>query len=77
MTEDNRGGTQVNIHEIKDHFQMIRKYEAEDVNELLDFVKKCYIHNEITVNDYFRLIYELESLGATSAKDDSTFVQTK
>jgi len=62
----------VNIQELKNHFQQIKKYEAQDANELLDFVKKCYIHNEITTCEYRNLVYELESLGAKTPELESS-----
>jgi hypothetical protein len=62
----------VNIQELKDHFQSIKKYEAQDVNELLDFVKKCYIYNEITTCEYRNLVYELETLGAKTPELESS-----
>lgn len=62
----------MNIQELKNHFQSIKKYEAQEVNELLDFVKKCYIHNEITTCEYRNLVYELESLGARTPELESS-----
>lgn len=49
----------------------MKKYEAQDVNELLDFVKKCYIYNEITTCEYRNLVYELETLGAKTPELES------
>ncbi|WP_338470053.1 YppF family protein [Niallia sp. XMNu-256] len=52
------------VHELKLKFLQIRKYLTEDVNELLDFTKKSYIHNEISIGEYRNLVRELENLGA-------------
>lgn len=52
------------VHEIKLKFLHIREYGTEDANELLDFAKKSYIHNEISIHEYRDLVRELENLGA-------------
>lgn len=52
------------VHELKEKFFSHKKYVTEDVNVLLDFAKKAYIFNEITVSDYKNIVRELESLGA-------------
>ncbi|PLR80447.1 hypothetical protein CVD25_01615 [Bacillus canaveralius] len=57
----------MNIQELKTKFSSIRDYRTEDVNELLDFAKKAYIHNEISINDYRNLVRELEASGAVVA----------
>ncbi|MDE3839360.1 hypothetical protein C0966_08340 [Bacillus methanolicus] len=64
----------MNIHELKMKFGQKRDYITENVNQLLDFAKKAYIHNEISINDYRNLVRELEALGATipdTLNDDS------
>lgn len=52
------------VHELKLKFLHIRNYLTEDVNELLDFTKNAYIHNEISIREYRNLVRELENLGA-------------
>nr|WP_315362256.1 YppF family protein [Cytobacillus firmus] len=37
----------MNVHELQMKFHQLREYTPENVNELLDFAKKAYIHNEI------------------------------
>ncbi|MDQ0271037.1 YppF family protein [Cytobacillus purgationiresistens] len=54
----------MNVHELKKKFQQLRDYTPEHVNELLDFSKKAYIHNEISILDYRNLVRDLEALGA-------------
>lgn len=54
----------MSIHELKLLFLQIRDYLTEDVNELLDFTKKSYVHNEISICEYRNLVRELEKLGA-------------
>ncbi|EIJ78639.1 hypothetical protein PB1_13814 [Bacillus methanolicus PB1] len=55
----------MNIHELKMKFGQTRDYITENVNQLLDFAKKAYIHNEISITEYRNLVRELEALGAT------------
>lgn len=62
----------MNIQELKQHFHVMKKYEAQDVNELLVYIKKCYIYNEITTCDYRNLVYELETLGAKTPELESS-----
>ncbi|MDF1507765.1 YppF family protein [Robertmurraya sp. DFI.2.37] len=52
------------VHELKEKFSIHKQYQAEDVNELLDFAKKAYVSNEITSSEYKKLVRELESQGA-------------
>jgi hypothetical protein len=59
-----RGGNIMNVHELQMKFHQLREYTPENVNELLDFAKKAYIHNEISSTDYRNLVRELEAQGA-------------
>jgi hypothetical protein len=52
------------VHELKLKFLQFKDYLTDDVNELLDFTKKAYIHNEISICEYRNLVRELENLGA-------------
>lgn len=52
------------VHELKLKFLHFKEYLTDDVNELLDFTKKAYIHNEISIREYRNLVRELEKLGA-------------
>lgn len=54
----------MNINELKSKFLQSRAYNTDDVNALMDFAKKAYIHNEITIKDYRLLVRELETMGA-------------
>ncbi len=54
----------MNIHELKQKFQQLRDCDPEHVNELLDFSKRAYIQNEISIEVYRDLVRELEALGA-------------
>lgn len=64
----------MDIRELKSRFSQSRDYNTDDVNALMDFAKKAYIHNEITIKEYRLLVRELESLGAVipnNYKEDS------
>ncbi len=54
------------ISELQLKFLYYRDYLTDDVNELLDFAKKAYIDNEISILEYRSYIQELEKRGATS-----------
>ncbi|WNS73992.1 YppF family protein [Bacillus sp. DTU_2020_1000418_1_SI_GHA_SEK_038] len=54
----------MNVHELAMKFFQMRNYSPESVNELLDFTKKSYIHNDICITDYRNLVRELEAQGA-------------
>jgi len=54
----------MDIHELKSKFIQSRDYNTDDVNALLDFAKKVYIHNEISIKEYRVLVRELENQGA-------------
>lgn len=54
----------MNVHELKLKFLQIKDYLTDDANELLDFTKKAYVHNEISICEYRNLVRELEKLGA-------------
>ncbi|WP_066061079.1 YppF family protein [Neobacillus soli] len=54
----------MNVLELKSKFIQSRDYTTDDVNTLMDFAKKAYIHNEINIKDYRLLVRELEIQGA-------------
>lgn len=54
----------MNVHELTMKFLQMRNYSPENVNELLDFTKKAYIHNDICITVYRKLVRELEAQGA-------------
>lgn len=61
----------MDVNELKSIFQENRKYTTDNLNELLDYTKKAYIYNEISINDYRDLIYLLETQGAEVPQIDS------
>ena len=54
----------MDIRELKSKFIQSRDYTTDDVNALMDFAKKAYIHNDITIKEYRLLVRELEKQGA-------------
>ena len=42
----------MDIRELKGKFIQSRDYTTDDVNALMDFAKKAYIHNEINIKEY-------------------------
>lgn len=54
----------MDILELKRRFIQSRDYQTDDVNALMDFAKKAYIQNEISIKDYRLVVRELETQGA-------------
>jgi hypothetical protein len=64
----------MDIRALKCKFNQSRDYHTDDVNALMDFAKKAYIHNEINIKEYRLLVRELEAQGAVmpeNYKEDS------
>lgn len=59
----------MDIRSLKSKFNQSRDYNTDDVNALIDFAKKAYIHNEINIKEYRLLVRELESQGAVIPDD--------
>ncbi len=60
----------MDIRALKSKFIQSRDYHTDDVNALMDFAKKAYIHNEINIKEYRLLVGELESQGAVIPDDN-------
>jgi hypothetical protein len=61
----------MNISELKNRFIKSKEYSTDNVNQLLDFAKKAYIHNEINIKEYSLLIRDLEANGAMTPDSDN------
>ncbi|WP_040208410.1 YppF family protein [Neobacillus jeddahensis] len=61
----------MDIRELKSKFIQSRDYTTDDVNALMDFAKKEYIHNEISITEYRLLVRELENQGAVIPETDN------
>lgn len=59
----------MDICSLKSKFNQSRDYSTDDVNTLMDFAKKAYIHNEINIKEYRLLVRELEAQGAVIPDD--------
>lgn len=59
----------MDIRSLKSKFNQSRDYNTDDVNTLMDFAKKAYIHNEINIKEYRLLVRELEAQGAVIPDD--------
>ncbi|MBP3040028.1 YppF family protein [Bacillaceae bacterium Marseille-Q3522] len=59
----------MNVQELQKKFQQLRDYCPENVNELLDFAKKAYVQNEISISVYRNLVRDLEQGGAKVPDD--------
>ncbi|WHY84409.1 YppF family protein [Neobacillus novalis] len=60
----------MDIRELKSKFIQSRDYNTDDVNALMDFAKKAYIQNEISIKEYRQLVRELENQGAVIPEID-------
>ncbi|MCQ6277878.1 YppF family protein [Bacillus sp. EB600] len=61
----------MNISELKSRFIKCKEYSTDNVNQLLDFAKKAYIHNEINIKEYSLLIRDLEANGAMTPDSEN------
>jgi len=55
-------------------FEIEKSRKPLHVNEILDYVQKCYLHDEISIVEYKQLFCELDKLQAE--KPQSFFVKT-
>jgi hypothetical protein len=62
---------EMDIRELKSKFIQSRDYTTDDVNALMDFAKKAYIHNDINIKEYRLLVRELEKQGAVIPETDN------
>ncbi|KFN03249.1 hypothetical protein D0U04_02875 [Bacillus clarus] len=53
------------LGDLKQVFSEKKGYCTENMNELLDFARHCYLEGKICISDYRTLIRELEINGAT------------
>ncbi|WP_243290019.1 YppF family protein [Bacillus sp. FJAT-47783] len=54
----------MNYSTLKEKFKLEKQYDAYSMNELLDYLKKLYIREEITILEYRQIIEILEKEGA-------------
>lgn len=51
----------MNLEDIEQLFHEKYHFRPATLNELLTFARKCYILNEITINEYRDLVKEIEA----------------
>jgi len=56
------------LEELISHFQRVKNYTPTSHNELLDFLKKLYIHDEVSIVKYKKLYFELNQWKAGNAR---------
>ncbi|WP_075982093.1 YppF family protein [Bacillus massilinigeriensis] len=61
------------VNELREKFLKRKNFEAESVNQLLDFAKKAYVLGDISIKEYRELTRELESLGAKVPDGEEEF----
>ena len=61
------------IEELAQRFKQVKEQQPEHVNELLDFVQKCYLLGEISIVEYKELCCELDKRNAE--KPQSYFIK--
>lgn len=59
----------MNVQKLKGMFTQVKQYAPENANELLDFAKRTYVQNEISLQEYRVLVRELELQGAVTPED--------
>lgn len=65
----------MDIRDLKSRFSQSREYTTDDVNALMDFAKKAYIQNEISITDYRKLVLELENKGAVLPAYENSLIK--
>ncbi|MDQ0161581.1 YppF family protein [Bacillus alveayuensis] len=59
----------MNFLSLKEKFKTEKQYEATSVHELLNYVKKLYLSNEVTISEYRQLVKLLETEGARNPEE--------
>lgn len=54
----------MNFSTLKEKYKADKKDEPKTINELLDYAKKLYIANELSIREYRQLVKVLEQEGA-------------
>lgn len=56
----------MNYSTLRKKFKSEKQYDAHSMNELLDYVKKLYVREEVNILEYRQIIKILEKEGAKS-----------
>jgi len=54
----------MNFSDLKERYKKEKQNNPKSVNDLLDYVKKLYIANELSIREYRQLVKVLEQEGA-------------
>ncbi len=70
-----KGWNTMLVEELVHHFTKVKNYTPSHVNELLDYLQKCYIYGEVSIVEYKELFFELNNQKAE--KPSEFFIKTK
>ncbi|ASS91697.1 MAG: hypothetical protein C6W58_03075 [Bacillaceae bacterium] len=54
------------VQTLRERFKMEKQYEAECANELLDFARRLYLYENISIKDFRNIVKTLEQQGAVT-----------
>jgi YppF-like protein len=63
------------LEDLIQRFNTVNKRNPSHVNELLDYIQKCYIHGELTISEYKGFFNELDKKNAE--KPEAYFIKNK
>jgi CRISPR/Cas system-associated endoribonuclease Cas2 len=52
------------LEELKKSFELVKKRNPLNINELLDYLQKSYIYGELSIVEYKKIFGELDKLKA-------------
>lgn len=64
-----KGWSLLLVEELVHHFTKARNYAPAHINELLDYLQKCYIDGELSIVEYKQLFSDLTKLNAEKPSD--------
>lgn len=56
------------LEDFINQFKKVKNYTPTNPNELLIFLKKLYIHDEVSIDKYKKLYFELNQLKTEKAR---------
>lgn len=63
------------LEEFVHHFTKVKNTAPSHANELLDYLQKCYLAEEVSIVDYKNIFFELTKLNAEKPSD--FYIQAK
>lgn len=52
------------VQDLINHYKLVKNQNPSHVNELLDYIQKCYIQGELSIVEYKKLFFELDKRNA-------------